>query len=72
MPKQLKWKKIGNKQLESVSLNKRYDFVIDARTKPIALLIFNNKEKNKNKSFIDSIEVISIRQGKKEAEGWGR
>ena len=61
MPKQLKWKKIGNKQLESVSLNKRYDFVIDARTKPIALLI-----------FIDSIEVISIRQGKKEAEGWGR
>jgi len=65
----LKWKNVGKKQWESISIDKEYDFVIDGRT-GIVLIIFNNKIKDHNKAYIDSIQVNSIEEAKKEAENY--
>ena len=66
---QLKWKQLGNRQQEAVSLNRKYDFVIDARNE-IILLIFNHRIKDKNKAYIDSMEYDTIRDAKEDAENW--
>lgn len=65
----LKWKKVGNKQIESVSKNKKYDFVIDSR-QGVILSIFKHNVKEPNKAFIDSIEFDSIKEAQKEAEDY--
>lgn len=67
--KDLKWKKVGNKQYEAVSKNKKYDFVYDGRD-PKVLLVFNNKIKDKDKAFIDSVEVDNYKEAQCEAAGW--
>lgn len=68
-PKKLKWKRIGNRQQEAVSLNKKYDFVIDSRS-GVILIVFNHKIKDKNKAYIDSTPYRTVRDAKSDAEGW--
>jgi len=64
----LTWKKLGNRQWESVSKDKKYDFVIDGRDGMNVLIVFNNKIKDKEKAFIENFELDSIDEAKKEAE----
>ena len=67
--RKLKWKRIGSRQQEAISLNKKYDFVIDSRS-GVILIIFNHKIKDKNKAYIDSIGYPTVGDAKQDAEGW--
>ena len=65
----LKWKFLGDKQYQAISLNKKYDFVVDGR-KPQALIVFDNSIENNDQSLVEIVNVSSIKDAKNWAENY--
>lgn len=71
-PQMLQWKSVGNKQWEAENKKEKLDFVIDARTQPVAGIVFDSKIRDGSEAHREDLQYDSVTEAKKDLSKYKR